>query len=60
MFCWNRSTAPRRPAKRWRRHDLRHTLVLQLLPYLEQLMHGDEPDHATRSTGNKGARLVGD
>lgn len=42
------ASTPRLPAKRWRRHDLRHTYALQLLSYLERLMDGEEPDHAAR------------
>lgn len=41
-------TTPRLPTKRWRWHDLRHTYALQLLTYLENLMDGEEPDHARR------------
>jgi site-specific recombinase XerD len=41
-------TTPRLPAKRWRWHDCRHTYALQLLTYLENLMDGEEPDHAAR------------
>lgn len=48
MLALADETTPWLPAKRWRWHDCRHTYALQLLTYLENLMDGEEPDHAAR------------